>query len=109
MPRPTGLKRRDFDLVLDEGGRARRDGLAVHVRRRSDAGPSRLGLAVRASGAVARNRIKRRLRAAWSGLEAPPGFDVVIRCRGEIEGVDFQELEMHLIEAARAAGLEPAS
>lgn len=60
-------------------------------------GPSRLGLAVsaRAVGAVQRNRIKRRVRAAFRGA-APAGLDVVVRARPLAATADFQELEENL-------------
>ena len=61
--------------------------LTLHWFERGDApaGVSRLGLAVpRAVGsAVARNRLKRQLRAVWSELaaEAPAGRDYVLAAR----------------------------
>lgn len=62
----------------------------------------RLGLAVPSSvgGAVVRNRIKRRLRAAFVAAELPAGAQVVIRPRLEAASLGFQELENSLREAA---------
>ena len=62
----------------------------------------RLGLAVPSSvgGAVVRNRIKRRLRAAFVAADLPPGVQVVIRPRAEAATMTFQELERSLREAA---------
>lgn len=51
---------------------------------REEGGESRLGLAVprKAGGAVARNRIRRRLREIWGALEAvPEGNDYVLVVR----------------------------
>lgn len=55
--------------------------------------PSRLGLAVRCKrGAVARNRLKRRLRAAF--LQAGPvgGYDVVVRADDRLLGIEYSTL-----------------
>jgi ribonuclease P protein component len=67
----------------------------IHVIAASEPGASsRLGLAVsaRAAGAVERNRIKRRVRAAFAEA-APAGLDVVVRARSRAATADFQELE----------------
>ncbi|MGH2699980.1 MAG: ribonuclease P protein component [Actinomycetota bacterium] len=82
MRNPPSLRSgRDFQRVLAEGGRARRDGiLAVVVPSDQPESPPRLGLAVHCNrGAVARNRAKRRLRAAFRALDLQPGYDVVLR------------------------------
>lgn len=52
----------------------------VHVRRRDDAGPARAtAVAGKAVGnAVARNRVKRRLRAALQACAMPAGADIVV-------------------------------
>lgn len=58
-------------------------------------GPSRLGLAVpaRSGGAVQRNRIKRRIRAAFREAAPATGVEVVVRARPEASHVKFQEME----------------
>ena len=79
--------------------------MAVAARAEPNA-PSRLGMNVRtrAGTAVARNRIKRRLRAAFVAA-APPGHDVVVRAdeRAAMEG--FHELVISMKTAvSRAIG-----
>ena len=49
--------------------------------------------------------MKRRLRAAWRELRPEPGFDVAVRADRDALRVPYQELEVHLREACRAAGL----
>lgn len=65
---------------------------------------SRLGLAVprSAGGAVVRNRIKRRIRAAFLAAGAALGHDVVIHARAEAVGMPFQEMEDELRRLGRA-------
>jgi ribonuclease P protein component len=75
---------RDFDAVYRHGRSASTRYLVLYWFPREDGGESRLGLAVprKAGGAVARNRIRRRLREIWRGLEAvPEGNDYVLVVR----------------------------
>jgi ribonuclease P protein component len=63
-------------------------------------GPPRVGLVVSSSGgAVARNRIKRRLRHAIGGLQFQPGTDYVIVANRGVEGASFSQLEAWLGDA----------
>lgn len=85
--------------MLARGRRARSGGiLAVMVPNTEAALPARVGLAVRTSGgAVARNRIKRRLRGAYERIDAPMGYDIVLRaddraCTDEFGGL-LEDLE----------------
>lgn len=95
---------KDHERVRRAGRRARRDGLTVFVAPAPEpAAPARLGLAVRARRAVRRNRVKRRLRAAFGRCAPPAGIDVVVSASGELAEVDFQELVDHLCAALRAA------
>jgi ribonuclease P protein component len=78
---------RDFDAVYRQGRSVSTRSLTLHwfVREDDADGPPRLGLAVpRAVGtAVARNRIKRQLRAVWAELadSVPAGRDYVLVAR----------------------------
>jgi ribonuclease P protein component len=78
---------RDFDAVYRQGRSVSTRSLTLHwFARPEDAdGDSRLGLAIpRAVGsAVARNRLKRQLRAVWVELAAdvPTGRDYVLAAR----------------------------
>lgn len=75
-------------------------GLSVVVTP-GEPGVARLGLAVKASGAVRRNRIKRRLRAAFRA-GASDGVDCVARADDRAASVAFQEL----VETFRAGSAE---
>jgi len=67
-------------------------------------GPARLGLTARSRSSVERNRIRRRLRAAWREVEPGPSSDVVVAAdRASLE-VDFPELVNHLRRALAEAG-----
>lgn len=97
---------RDFERVRASGRRARSDGIGVIVAPSvTPTTPSRLGLAVgRGSGtAVTRNRIRRRLRAAWRESEPPPGLEVVMRSGPTAASMDFQELVKHVKTALSRA------
>jgi ribonuclease P protein component len=78
---------RDFDAVYRQGRSVSTRYLTLHWFPRADdpSGNARLGLAVpRAVGnAVARNRLKRQLRASWQELEGriQPGRDYVLAAR----------------------------
>ena len=91
---PSLAAPRDFQRVLTQGRRIRSQGIQVSVAPRDASDlPSRLGLAVRASGAVVRNRARRRLRAAATGCVPPRGWDVVLGAGSEAAGMSYQELE----------------
>lgn len=88
MSRRTRLSRsRDFDAVYRHGRSVSTRYLTLYSFARpdeDDAESPRLGLAVsrQVGGAVARNRLKRRLRAAFEELPAvPPGRDYVLIAR----------------------------
>lgn len=112
MPRGSIARSRDFQRVFSTGRRARRDGIVVWAAPATDpAASSRLGLAVRrsAGNAVTRNRIRRRLRAAFAQSHPVPGYDVVARGELEVAGRNFQEVRKDLAAALRAAGVETGS
>ena len=50
--------------------------------------------------AVARNRLRRRLRELWRRRVAPglPGLDVVVKARREAYHATFEELQTDLVE-----------
>jgi ribonuclease P protein component len=107
---PTGSLRtsRDFARVVRAGRRGMSDGITVFVGRTEEARPARLGLSVRATSgsAVTRNRIKRRIRAAWRNLAPVEGAEVVVQADRSTADAAFQDLENHLVKAlAKAGGL----
>ena len=87
MERRQRLSRsRDFDAVYRQGRSVSTRSLTLHWFAREDdpEGAPRVGLAIpRAVGsAVARNRLKRKLRVAWDELEvATGGRDYVLAAR----------------------------
>ncbi len=88
MERRQRLSRsRDFDAVYRQGRSVSTRSLTLHWFTRGDDadGTPRLGLAIpRAIGpAVARNRLKRQLRAVWAELGdgVPAGKDYVLAAR----------------------------
>ena len=88
MQRRNRLSRsRDFDAVYRHGRSVSSRSLTLHwfARDEDTDGMPRLGLAIpRAVGsAVARNRLKRQLRAVWVelGTEVPSGRDYVLAAR----------------------------
>jgi ribonuclease P protein component len=76
--------------------------MTLYIRRSRDAeAPTRLGLAVpRGRGrAVARNRAKRRLRAAAARALPRRGWDVVIGAHASLDAMSFQQIVAWLEEA----------
>lgn len=106
--RATLGRRGDFARVYKHGRRARRDGISVWAAPGSDVeSPTRLGLAIRARGltAVARNRIKRRVRAAFSDYQPVTGFDVVVAATPEVDGKSYQQVRDDLWAALTRTGI----
>ena len=99
MKRHRLSRSRDFDAVYRRGRSVSTRHLVLYTfpRPGDDPGASepRLGLAVsrKVGGAVARNRLKRRLRAALDELDAPfqPAHDYVLLARpGLVEAAEAQ-------------------
>jgi ribonuclease P protein component len=100
MPRVSSLsKRGDIGRVVRLGRRTEVSGLSIRCLD-SDAPDIRLVMAVRASGAVARNRVRRRLRAAVAAAELPGGIDLMIRADGSAAKLNFQKMVDGVREAA---------
>ena len=101
LPRSRRLVRGiDLRRVLGTGRRSRRDHLDIFWAS-GETGHPRLGLVVPRHGqtAVARNRLRRRLREIWR-REMPshlPPLDVVIRTRKEAFGASFTTLQGELL------------
>ena len=76
----------------------------LRARARGDDAPARFGFAVnsRLGGAVLRNRIKRRLRAAARRCAAE-GIDIVVIARDGAQRADFQTLDESLRELVQLA------
>jgi ribonuclease P protein component len=86
----------DFATVIRSGRRAGRGGLVVHLRRREQEAPARIGFVVpKAVGpAVTRNKVRRRLRHLVRAELArlAPGTDVVVRVLPSASGESYVEL-----------------
>jgi ribonuclease P protein component len=104
------LKRRaEFVQAAKAGRRAARDSLALQALARSD-GETRLGFTAtkKIGNAVARNRAKRRLRAAARltlGTAPPSGWNLVLIARDATGSCPFPALMADLEGALRKAGV----
>jgi len=108
MRRSQTLSRtRDVHEVFAAGARIRGDLVTVFVRKRAAGGlPTRLGVAARVRRrAVVRNRVKRRLRAAFVDYRPGPGYDVVLRADERAAECSYDDLLKGLTGALRAAGV----
>lgn len=83
----------DFEVVKKQG-KASADRLLVLVKRPNSMNVSRIGLSVgkRVGNAVARNRIKRRLREAVRYVSVSEGWDLLIIARKDASSSSFHEL-----------------
>ncbi len=99
-------QRREFAAVYRRGRPYRNELLVLRALRR-DGPVSRFGFTVgRALGsAVARNRIKRRLREAARSLPVVSGWDIVINARQGAAQADYWKLRGALVGLLSKAGL----
>ena len=97
----------DWERVRRAGASGRSDGVRVRALRRSPSTlPGRLGLRVRVAGrarAVTRNRVQRRLRAAWRDLPETAGVDAIVYGDESLAGKDFQIVSRDLSRALERA------
>jgi ribonuclease P protein component len=103
--------RRDFERLTREGERAAAGSFVLFFGRgprrgRDDAGPRpRLGVTAsrKVGGAVVRNRVKRRIRAAFRENRRllPPGSDVVVIARSSAASLGGREVAAALAELFR--------
>lgn len=100
-------RRADF-LAAREGVRVHGPAFVLQARPRGDAAPARLGLTVsrKVGSAVERNRVRRRLRATATSIDATcvrPGYDYVIVGRRAALTYPFGRLAEDLADAFRRA------
>jgi ribonuclease P protein component len=98
----------DFAAARREG-RSWSDSLLVLIVRRNGLCVSRVGYSVskRAGNAVARNRIKRRLREAVRSSPIRSGWDLVFIARKDVTAADFHAIERSVTSLiGRAAVVE---
>jgi ribonuclease P protein component len=80
--------------------------MSLYIRKSEPAdAPTRVGLAVPggAGGAVVRNRIKRRLRAAAARALPRRGWDVLISAHADLDSISFHEIVGGLQEAVTSS------
>jgi ribonuclease P protein component len=106
MAGPERLRRgADIRATLRNRAAAHGDTSVVHARMRGDGGAGRVAVVAgrKVGNAVARNRAKRRLRAALVSMSVPRGVDVVVVARPGAVGWEFAGLRAelgHLTETA---------
>jgi ribonuclease P protein component len=106
MNRDQRLRRpRDFDAAY-RSGRVEGDRLLVVRVRPNDLPQTRAGFvaAKAVGGAVVRNRVKRRLRAAISSLELRPGLDIVVSARKTAADAAYSDLARSLRTLLQRSG-----
>lgn len=110
-PALSRLKRRgEFLSVAATGRKAASAGLVLQAAQRAEGGVARVGFTVsrRAGNAVARNRIRRRLRALAQEVlpvAARDGFDYVLIGRAATRERPYDALRRDLVSALRRLGL----
>ena len=103
-------KREDFRTIYGKGKAWRGSCFSLHVLRRPDppnqGASARIGLVVtkRWGSAVARNRVKRRIREAFRRCvsELPP-VDILVRPNDACRTMRIEELARALVDAVHAA------
>ncbi|MDQ3767102.1 MAG: ribonuclease P protein component, partial [Actinomycetota bacterium] len=103
----------EFSRVLHGGRRAGARGVVVCAlparvagRQATESVSTRMGVVVRAPNqAVVRNRIKRRIRAAFVACDPAVGYDVVIRADERAESMSFTDLTGALNGALTVCGV----
>jgi len=106
LPRERRLSSPQFVRVLRQG-HARADGLLMVRALPNGLEVTRFGFSVgkKLGKAVARNRIKRRLRAAARSLPVGEGWDIVVVVRREAAGAPFEKLHHSLSTLLGRAGV----
>ncbi|MDO5733455.1 MAG: ribonuclease P protein component [Eubacteriales bacterium] len=102
-------KHYDFNRVFRRGQHSRAASVAIHYFKRRDHDPSRVGVTATKSAktAVARNRSKRLLRAAYMAIEEEilPSYDLVLILLSDPSSSSAQRVSADLRRAAQRANL----
>lgn len=109
MRREQRLRRPADFTAVHRRGRAQSGALLVVRSLPNGLEVSRAGFVVskRLGGAVVRNRVKRRLRAALDEMNLIPGFDVVVIARPEAATAHYAQLCAALASALGRLNLLP--
>lgn len=111
LPKSYRLKKKnDFRRVYLRGKSAANAELVIYtIKQERIAACSRIGFSVskKLGGAVERNKIKRRLRAAVRPYlgRLNPEFDIIFIARGKIKGKSFQDVEKSVAALLQRARL----
>lgn len=114
FPRSARIREgREFALLREEGRVAQGQFLRVSALRTSETAPSRFGIITsrRVGGAVARNRVRRRLREICRLHRdlAAPGFLVVIVAKSAAAASSFAALREEWLLLTRRLSILPGS
>ena len=108
LPKERRLRKSADFAAVRRCGKARSDGrLVAVVRRRADSGGTRFGFSVskRIGGAVIRNKMRRRLKAAAAELKPEGGWDIVFIARQGARDAGFWQLRRSVRRLVRRAGV----
>lgn len=102
FPRKYRLKKKgDFQKAFQKGKSIATPYLVLYTILKEPPGYPRIGIAVsrKLGTAVARNRIKRRLREAIKPhlVNLKETYDIIIVARNKIKGLEFNDLEKNLV------------
>ena len=105
MQKERRLRRRE-DFASLRRSRGSRDRLLVLLTRRNGLELSRFGFSVskRVGNAVARNRVKRRLREAARSAPVGEGWDILFIARPDASESDYHTLELSVRRLLKRAG-----
>jgi ribonuclease P protein component len=99
----------DYKAVVRRGYRVVGPHTVAYLRRNPDGNPARFGFIVAKNigGAVVRNVVRRRMKAASFQLLpfVPPGTDIVIRALPGSEGVPWATLHSEISDALNAGSI----
>ena len=106
LPKERRLRKSADFAAVRRGGVSRADGrLVLAARNRGDSAETRFGFSAsrRIGGAVVRNRIRRRLKAAAGELSVEGGWDIVFIARQGAREADFWQLRRSVRRLLRRA------
>ena len=109
LKRDKSLKRNsDFRRLYSKGKSAVNSHLVVYSMPDSD-GLSKVGFTVSAKlgKAVARNRIRRRLREIYRLNSIKPGYDIIVVARSKCVDAEYHEIESAYLDALSKLNLLP--